>query len=146
MFRLVFGLNLNVIGITWNDIDIELCSVHVDISNDKGTWYNKHMHVLLFKSSKYKKSRIIFFLFVKITQMQGISCSTIFLLSSSYPLLIHIHYFIYRNNYVMIQLNGKIFSPVNNFLNMSNRFTWIINLSYNLVFLFETIKSISALW
>ena len=65
MFRLVFGLNLNVIGITWNDIDIELCSVHVDISNDKGTWYDKQMHVLLFKSSKYKKSRIIFFFICK---------------------------------------------------------------------------------
>ena len=34
----------------------------------------------------------------------------------------------------------QIFSTVHNFINMSHRFTWIINLSYYLVFLFETIS------
>ena len=34
----------------------------------------------------------------------------------------------------------QIFSTVHNFINMSHKFTWIINLNYNLVFLFETIS------
>ena len=83
-----------------------------------------------------RKIPMIFFI-CKSYSNAGISCSTSYLLWWSYPLLIYIHFFGDKSNKVMIQT--AIFSASHNVINMSHRFTWIINLSYNLVYLFETI-------